>query len=141
MGLSDVFENAVNVAFQVFVDFVKPGTYIVRKSDDGWGPDPILDPPIDPPAESPNEFDMEVIVNGLSQKDLANSKFFAQMQPTDTVIMVKGYDIKSNSIRVRNTDKFQIEFSSYTGEFDIIDHETDPAEALFIILLREVKNA
>jgi len=126
MGLKNVFISAVDTAFTVFVDLIKPGRYIINQEGNGF----------DDELES-EEYNMEVIVNGLSQSDLRNSKFFAQIQPEDTVVMVKGKDIASNSIRVRNSDSFEIDFSSYTGSFVIIDHDTDPAEALFLLLLRE----
>lgn len=129
MGLNLVFENAVQTAFTVFKDFVKPGKYIVSAKDSGWGE-----------AVVPVEYEMEVIVNGLTQEDLRKTSFFTQIQSSDTIAMVKGKDIASNSIRVRNVDKFEVQFKSYTTQFVIVEHETDPAEALFLLLLRETKD-
>lgn len=126
MSLKDVFISAVDTTFTVFADMVKTGRYITNQEGNGFDDDLASD-----------EYTMDVIVNGLSQSDLRNSKFFAQIQPEDTVIMVKGKDIASNAIRVRNSDSFEIDFPSYTGSFNIIGHDTDPAEALFLLLLRE----
>jgi len=129
MGLNTLFESAVDTAFQVFKDLAKPGKYLVRPEESGWGDD-----------EAPIEHSMEVIVNGLSQDDKKETSFYTEIQPSDTIVMVKGKDIAANSIRVRNSDKFQIQFKSYTSEFNIIASDTDPAEALYLILLRDVKN-
>jgi hypothetical protein len=126
MGLNEVFTSAVETVFTIFTDFVKEGKYMILPEESGWEE-----------GEVPSEYPMDVIVNGLSQRDLRNSKFFAQIQPTDTVIMVKGKNVIDAGIRVRNSDSFIITFRTGDQEFTIIDHETDPAEALYLILLRE----
>ena len=144
MALADVFISAVDTAFTVFSSVVKTGRYIINKEGSGWGEstEDIIPPegsgePIIPAVDPKKEYTMEVIVNGLSQDDLKNTRFFAQIEPEDTVVMLKGKDIVSNGIRVRNSDSFEIDFASYTGSFTIISHDTDPAEALFLLLLRE----
>ena len=126
MGLAEVFESAVDTAFTIFVDAVKVGRYVVSPDNSGWGD-----------TETIIKHQMEVIVNGLSQEDKRNTSFYTQIQPTDTIIMVRGIDIRDNSIRVSNSDLFEIDFASYTDLFTIEAHDTDPVEALFIILLRE----
>jgi len=126
MSLKDVLTSAVDTTFTVFADMVKPGKYTVNQEGNGFDDD-----------VTPVSYEMGVIVNGLSQSDLKNSKFFGQIQPEDTVVMIKGKDITDNEIRVRNSDSFEIEFTSYTSTFNVIGHDTDPAEALFLLLLRE----
>ena len=126
MGLAEVFESAVDTVFTVFVDAVKVGRYVIPPVDSGWGG-----------TETSVKHEMSVIVNGLSQEDKKNTSFYTQIQPNDTIIMVKGIDIRDNSIRVSNSDLFEIDFTSYTDLFTIEAHDTDPVEALFIILLRE----
>lgn len=128
MGFSDIFISAVDTAFTVFSDFVKSGKYIYPNA--GWGSENESD---DIAAGIP----IDVIVNGMTQKDLRNSKFYSQITPTDTVVMIKGKDIDSNNIRVRNSDLFSITFKNYTQLFIIVDHETDAANALYLLLLRE----
>ena len=125
MSLNDVFQNAAATIFKIFDSLTKPGYYVVREGS-GWGDD------------DPNpEHSMKVIVNGLTQEQIRNTKFFTQIQPLDTIIMVKGVDIRTNNIVVKNSDGYKIVFGLITKAFDIIDHETDPAEALYLILLRE----
>lgn len=127
MELKTVFNNAVETAFTVFASLVKEGGYIVTPENLGWD------------DTTPNlPIPMGVIVNGLTQKQLKNTRFYTQIEPTDTVIMVKGSDILNNGIRVRNSDRFTIKFSdTLTVSYEIQAHETDPADALYLILLRE----
>ena len=126
MGLDTVFSSAVDTLFVVFKDFVCKGEYSIAPVDSGWddSPDPVT-------------HEMDVIVNGLTQSELKNTSFYSQIAPTDTVIMIKGSDIEKNSIRIRNSDSFKITHKTYTQDYLIIDHDTDPAEALFLVLLRE----
>lgn len=130
MSLYDVFHKAAGVAFNVFSSLMKDAEYISRLQGSGWGDD----------APNPR-FPMKVIVNGLTQEQVRNTKFFAQMNPRDTIIMVKGVDIIGNNITVSTSDKFSVNLGTVEvpimREFYIIDHETDPASALFLILLRE----
>lgn len=126
MSLQDVFQNVAVIAFNVFSSLVRKGRYIVTPTESGWGD-----------ADTPSTYEMDVIENGLSQDQKANTKFYSQIQPTDNIIMVKGVDIIGNGIEVKNADEFEIDSRFGTKKFVIIDHETDPAEALFTILLRE----
>lgn len=126
MNLNLVFENAVNTAFTVFKDLIKKGKYISEPSESGWGDD-------DPNVEIP----MDVIVNGLSQEDKKNTSFAAQIMPSDTIIMVKGVDIKNTVKKVKSGDKFSLFLNDEWVELNIEAHDTDPAEALFLVLLRE----
>jgi len=126
MDLNLVFKNAVDIAFTVFASLVKPGAYIVEPEEKGWD-DTTENEPVP----------MDVIVNGLTQKQLRETRFYTQMEPTDTVIMVKGSDITEKGIKVRNSDKFSITFPTETTVFEIQANETDPAKALYLILLRE----
>jgi len=131
MSLTDVFDSVVEAAFTIFADFVKSGKYIVTPGSSGWGESTII------PDHS-----MDVIINGLSQKNIRNSAFIAQIQPTDTIIMAKGVDIRNTVKRVKNGDEFSVKFIADDEDswetFNIVTHDTDPAEALFLILLRKL---
>jgi len=127
MGLDTLFEEAVETAFTIFADFIKSGKYIVTPLESGWG-DSIVTP----------DYPMDVIVNGLSQKNIKNSAFIAQIRPTDTIIMIKGIDIKNSVKKVKNGDKFSVYIGGEWEIFEIITHDTDPAEALFLVLLRKM---
>jgi len=126
MDLNTVFHNAVATAFKVFKGLIKSGEYIVAVESKGWSS-----------SGTPTTASLDVIVNGLTQDQLKNTKFYTQMEPTDTVIMVKGKDLAEKGIRVRNSDNFRIDFDTYSTYFEIQGHETDPAQALYLILLRE----
>ena len=126
MGLSTVFDNAVVTAFDVFKEAIKQGRYVVNPVESGWEE-----------GETSVKHEMGVILNGLSQKDRENTSFSSQIQPNDSIIMVKGTDIRDNSIRVTNSDSFELDLAFGTDSFTIVAHDTDPYEALFLILLRE----
>jgi hypothetical protein len=126
MGLDSVFINAVEIAFTVFTSLVKEGKYIVSSDEVGWGS-----------TDLPNEYPMESIVNGLSQEDKKNTSFANLILPTDTIVMVRGTNIKSNVGNVKNSDIFQLKLGGAWETFNIVSHDTDPAEALFLILLRK----
>lgn len=126
MGLSDVLTSAVDTVFTVLSDFVCDAKYTVTPAESGWDESEVF-----------TSFDLKVIPNGMSQNDLRNTKFFSQIAPTDTVAMVKGSEIKSNGIRVRASDTMNVTINSIDVPFEVIAYDTDPAFALYMILLRE----
>jgi hypothetical protein len=127
MGLDTILTSGVDTVFQVFAPFVLQGRYFVSPDGEGWGE-----------TEVNTGFGMETILNGLSQSDIKNTRFFSQIQPTDVIAMVKGKDIFASGIRVRNSDKFEVIHKSYTASYTIQGHDTDSAEALYLLLLREI---
>ena len=126
MELSTVFHNGVETAFKVFASLQKDGIYIISPNESGWDD-----------SSDPIEVPMKIIPASFSQKDLHNLKFYSEIKADDVLIMVKGVDIINNNVRVRTTDLFQIVHRSYTQLYDIKAFDTDPAEALYILLLKE----
>lgn len=126
MGLNDVFISAVDTVFSVLSDFVVTAQYIVPPDSSGWSDTEVL-----------STYELKTILNGMSQNDLRSTKFFAQIAPTDTVAMVKGSEIKSNGVRVRASDTMIVPVNSIDTTFEVIAYDTDPAFALYMILLRE----
>lgn len=126
MSLLSTFHIAAKTAFDVFKSLQKDGTYIVKPVESGWDD-----------SDDPVSVGLKVIPNNLSQKDLQNTRFYSEIQPTDTVIMVLGAEIIKAGIRVRTSDEFTIAYTSYTQLYEIKAFDTDPAEALYLILLRE----
>lgn len=127
MELSQVFHNGVETAFKVFKSLQKDGQYIVTSAESGWD-DSI----------SPGIHDMKVIPSSFAQEDLKNLRFFSEIASDDVIIMIKGKDITNNNIRVRSSDKFNIAYTTYSQLYDIKAFDTDSAEALYILLLKEV---
>lgn len=128
MDLNNLFEEVTSTIFNVFSSLIKDGMYITMPVESGW----------DDPTQL-NESPCRVIVDGLSQEDKKNTSFFTQIQPTDTIVLIEGKDIRSNSIEVKNSDQFKILFGTTWKNFTVEAHETDPAEALYILLLRSKK--
>lgn len=126
MSLLNTFKNAAKTVFNVFVSLQKDGYYISNTHESGWDD-----------SDEATSHHMKILPSNLTEKELRNIKFYSEIQPTDTLIMVLGEDIIANGIRVRKSDFFQINHSSYSQLYEIIGFDTDPAEALYIILLRE----
>lgn len=126
MELSSTFHNAAKTAFVIFKSLQKDVSYIVKPEEDGWANSAL-------PVSHP----LKVIPNNLTQRDLQNTKFYSEIQPTDTVIMVLGAEIIKAGIRVRTSDEFSIAYTAYTQLYEVKGFDTDPAEALYLILLRE----
>lgn len=128
MGLDQVFHKGVETAFKVFKSLQKDGQYIITPNESGWD---------DSPSSVSKE--MKIIPSSFSQKDLKNLRFYSEIESDDVVIMIRGVDIIDNGIRVRKGDQFQIAYKTYSQLYDIKAFDTDPAEALYILLLKEVK--
>lgn len=127
MELFGVFHLAAKTAFTVFKSLQRDGIYILNPDESGWTD-----------SEAPTQVSMKIIPLSLSDEQVRNSKFFAKIKPTDTVVMVLGSDIISNNIKVRSGDSFSIVQRTSTQLYGIEDFDTDPAEALYLLLLREV---
>ena len=126
MSLLNVFHNAAKVAFNVFDSLKKEGVYIRNTIESGW--DDSTDPDNSP---------MDVIISSLSEEQLRQTRFYSEITPTDIVAMVLGKDIETHGIRVRKSDNFRIYHRTYDQLYEIIGFDTDPAEALYLLLLRE----
>jgi len=94
MSIKNTLNSAVNTIFKTFKDIIKDGTYIVDENGDGW----------ESTSSTSSEYPMETIVNGLSQRDLKGLSFYEHIQPTDTIVMIKGSDISKYGITVRSSD-------------------------------------
>jgi hypothetical protein len=126
MELSTLFHQGAKTAFAVFKSLQKDGTYIVNPSEAGWSN-----------SAAPVQHSIKVIRASLTERELQNTRFYSQIKPTDVIVMVLGADIISKGIRVRSSDAFSIVYKTYTQSYEIVDYDTDPAEALYLILLRE----
>ena len=116
MTLRDTFHSAAETAFNVFSSLVKQGvyTYVV---DDGF-------------TSSSTDYPINVIVGSFSQEDVQRASFSALIQPTDMQGLVKGSDL---SVPVTTEGVMSVDGINY----GIVAFDTDPAEALFILLLRK----
>lgn len=116
MSLKDTFVNAAEIAFKVFASLVKPGVYTY-----------IFDTGFD---KTETSIDVDVIVSSFSQKDIQNVSFKALIQPTDLQGLVKGSDL---TLPVTTEGVMVVDDVAY----GIVAFQTDPADALYILLLRK----
>lgn len=118
MGLKTVAQKSVETVFRVMKDAVKNGNYVV-KDDDGWG------------NTSQDSIPVRVILDRFKQEDVESSSFYELIQHTDTKGLVPGVDL---TLPVKTSNVIEID----NREFKIVAFETDPLEALFTLLLRDV---
>lgn len=119
MGLKNVFISGVNTIFTILKDAVKSGQYIV-----------ITDNGFDDKLEV--SYDVRVILDHFTQKDVEHAPFYELIQPTDTKGMIPGEDL---TVAMNTANMLVVE----GREFAIVAFETDPMEALFTLLLRDTK--
>ena len=119
MGLKNVFLSAVNSIFSVLNDAVQQGQYIV-----------VTDNGFDDVTETP--YDVRVILDNFTQKDVEYTSFYDLIQPTDVKGLVPGEDIP---VSVNTSDRLRVG----DRDFAIVAFETDPMNALFTLLLRDTK--
>lgn len=118
MGLRRVFRKAASTIFKVFYDLQISGTY-TDVVDNGFD------------LVSTEIYPIIVIKDKFTKEDLKNLSFSKYIQPTDVKGLVEGVSV-SFSLEIGNT--ITLDSQIYT----IVALETDPAEALWILLLRKV---
>jgi len=117
MSLKTVFQKGVNISFSIFNEAVKNAKYTV-KTDNGFEDATVV------------EHDVRVILDKFSQEDITSSSF-SQIQPTDTKAMIPGTDLL---VPMHTGNELNVEGRVFT----IVAFETDPYEALFTLLVRDV---
>jgi len=127
MSLKDVFLKAADTAFKVF-DSVTHNSSYVRISESSWADVP--------PTET--LYPAKLILAEFSQKDIYSLPFSALIQPTDMKGLIRGSELPrplktSDLVRVPASDQFP-----EAREFHVVAWSVDPADALYVILLREV---
>ena len=122
MSLKDTFLDAAETIFSVFDSLTHASVY-VHKTGAGWE------------DEAPTEvnYPIDLILENFSQRDVQFLSFSELLQPTDLKGLVKGSQLPDE---LTTTDTVQI---TATGKkYTVIAWNTDPAGAVFTLLLRGV---
>ena len=119
MALNQVFINAAATIFRVFASLIHEGTYI-EISDDGFE------------TVTRTETIIDVILDNFAERDVQFLSFSALIQPTDVKGLVRGEEL--TDVRVSTEDKIVID----EVEYSIIAFNTDPTNAVYTFLLRNV---
>ncbi len=125
MSLEDVFHQACEIAFTVFESLIREGEYLITKTS-GWEDESI---PV-----VPDSIPLDIIINAYKKKDVEHTSFYNLVQVTDNIVMIRGAQITTplstkNSIRIKHK-------TIGTKTYSIEAWDTDPASALYIVLLR-----
>ncbi len=116
MSLRDTFHTAAATAFTVFASLVKSGMY-THVVDDGF-------------SRTETEVPVNIIISSFDQTDIQKVSFAALIQPTDIQGLIKGSDL---TLPLSSEGKMTVD----SIEYGVVAHQTDPAEALYIVLLRK----
>jgi|JFJP01.1.fsa_nt_gi hypothetical protein len=123
MGLKKVFTAGVNTAFKVLKDLVYSATYTTVQ-DDGFS------------TATTTDYQVDVIIDSFSERDVQFLSFSELIQPQDVKGLLKGAQLpvfpsSRDLLLVTSND-------AANGQYRVIASTTDPAFALYTILLRRV---
>lgn len=119
MALDQVFKNAVKTIFEVFSSLIHKAEYKVI-TDDGFA------------APTETIVPVDLILDTFAERDVQFLSFSALIQPTDAKGLVRGEDLLG--VEVSTSDLVVIGNDTYS----IIAFNTDPAKAMYTLLLRNV---
>ncbi len=119
MGLNTTFKKAAKVVFKVFKDLIEVADYVVVE-EDGF----------DISSETITLIDM--IIDTFSERDVQFLSFSNLIQPTDVKGIVRGEQLANVAVSTQH----RIDVGS--DKYSIIAFSTDPAKALYTMLLRKV---
>jgi hypothetical protein len=135
MSLKTTFHKAGKIIFKVFKSLLHKGHYIsVSRGFDG-----------DETEATPAPID--IIIDTFAERDTQFLSFYNQIQPTDVKGLVRGEQLSGvelsteDKVRVGTTAEDYPVYDEETGkwsgkEYHVIAWNTDPAEAVYTLLLR-----
>jgi len=122
MALIDVFKGAAATAFQVFDSLTVDVNY-VNVTEVKWEDEPGTE----------TLYPAKMIKENFTQKDMYSLSFSSLIQPTDIKGLIQGVDMPATP-----TTQDLVRVTASGQEFHVIAWETDPANALYTLLLREL---
>lgn len=124
MSLYTTFNKAAETVFKVFKSLIVKVDYIVV-TDDGF--DDV----------STDDYAVDMIIDTFSERDVQFLSFSALIQPTDLKGLVRGQQLRDEGATIYSTTDL-VKRKDNDVEYSIIAYNTDPAEALYTFLLRNV---
>ena len=123
MSIKTTIDKGVRTIFKVLKSLVHPAEYI-SVSSDGFS------------SNTETSVTVSVIIDSFSEKDVQFLSFSEFIQPQDMKGLMKGTDLQ---ISPSSKDYLNVTDSSiYAGKYRIVAWSTDPAVALYILLLRRI---
>lgn len=120
MSLKDVFHQGASTVFTVFKSLLHSVSYVVV-TDDGFNPIVRQHHP------------MKAIVDSFTAKDVQTLAFAELIQPTDVKGLILGSSLKGISV---STKDYLVDLDEGNKEYAVVALSTDPAKAVFTLLLR-----
>ena len=124
MSLKTTFINAAKTIFTVFSSLIVKVNYVVVVQD-GFD------------VDTENEYAVDMIIDTFAERDVQFLSFSALVQPTDVKGLILGQDLRDKGVHKLSTSDLIVRIDDGT-EYSIIAYNTDPAEALYTLLLRNV---
>jgi len=124
MSLKDTFLKAANVIFNVFESLTHAVNYVVVIKD-GFD------------VDTREEYPVDMIIDNFAERDVQFLSFSNLIQPTDVKGLIRGQQLRDLGVLELSTQDKVVRIDT-SREFAIIAYSTDPAEALYTLLLRDV---
>ena len=123
MSIKTVINKGVSTVFKVLKSIVYPAVYTTVQ-DDGFS------------TAVTKDYTVDVIIDSFSERDVQFLSFSELIQPQDVKGLIRGsqlpvYPSSKDFLVVTSTD-------ASNGKYSVIASSTDPAFALYTVLLRRV---
>ena len=124
MSLNTTFQKAAEAVFAVFESLVYTVDYVVVEKD-GFD------------IDSRTSYRVGMIIDTFAERDVQFLSFSNLIQPTDVKGLIRGQELRDAGVSVLSTNDVVVRDDN-SVEYSIIAYNTDPAEALYTLLLRNV---
>lgn len=124
MSLKTTFTKAAETVFNVFSSLIVKVNYVVVLQD-GFD------------VDTRTEYPVDMIIDTFAERDVQFLSFSNLIQPTDVKGLVRGQDLRDNGVTTYSTRDVIVRIDNEV-EYAIIAYNTDPAEAVYTFLLRNV---
>ena len=124
MSLKNTFIKAAETVFKVFESLIVKVDYVVV-TQDGFD------------VDTRDNYPVEMIIDNFAERDVQFLSFSNLIQPTDVKGLVQGQKLRDQKVTSLSTQDVVVRKDNDV-EYSIIAYSTDPAEALYTLLLRNV---
>lgn len=123
MSIKTTIDKGVKIIFKVLRSLVHPATYTAVVKD-GFS------------SDTETEYPVDAIIDSFSERDVQFLSFSNLIQPQDMKGLIRGAQL---TVRPSSKDYLTVTDSSpFAGKYKVIAWDTDPAVALYTLLLRRV---
>jgi hypothetical protein len=124
MALNTTFQKAAKTVFKVFSSLIVPVDYVVIVKD-GFD------------VDTRTVYGVDMIIDSFAERDVQFLSFSNLIQPTDVKGLVRGQQMRDLGLSELGTNDVVVRKDN-SVEYSVIAYNTDPAEALYTLLLRKV---